>query len=46
MRGEEKGLQSKERKIMIEWEKVCKFLFGFADKQIVSKNSSLDIAGA
>jgi hypothetical protein len=45
MRGEAKGLQSKER-IVIKWEKVCTFLFGFADNQILSKNSSLDIAGA
>jgi hypothetical protein len=44
MRGEAKDLQSKER-IVIKWEKVCKFLFGFADKPIVSKTSSLDIAG-
>ncbi len=44
MRGEANGLQSKER-IVIKWEKVCTFLFGFADKQILSKILILDIAG-
>jgi hypothetical protein len=32
MRGEAKGLQSKERRIVIKWEKVCTFLSGFAKK--------------